>query len=46
MDNYFPRNRYPEIGVPKGQGLEHCFVMNEVFWRFGEVSVIVPKAAN
>ena len=23
-----------------GSGLEHCFVMNEVFWRFGELSSI------
>ena len=23
-----------------GSGLEHCFVMNEVFWRFQKLSMI------
>ena len=27
-------------------GLEHCFVMNEVFWRFGELSSIQGGSGN
>ena len=29
-----------------GSGLEHCFVMNDVFWRFGELSSIQGGSGN
>ena len=32
--------RWTPVPPTGGSGLEHCFVMNEVFWRFGELSSI------
>ena len=29
-----------------GSGLEHCFVMNEVFWRFQKLSSIPPESGT